>query len=268
MRASVSLLLEMRDVAGVDSSPYLFANSMSSDLRPLRGCDCLRRFAQESGISNPGTITSTRLRKHIATMSQVLNLKNNELDMLATFLGHDIRVHREVYRMSEATTQLAMVSKLLLASEKGLGQWRGKSLGEIEMRGMEYDTEIATEEYDSAGPSRVADDGIATVECDSAGPSRVAGAGEGQLHEEPDEDDPDEPPRKRGKKLKSRRPWTKNERDAVGKHSSVFLEKLQVPGKADCEKIIRAESGLSQRTWTDVKNCIYNQVQKLRKLGR
>ena len=33
MHASVSLLLEMRDIAGVDSSPYLFANSMS-DLGP------------------------------------------------------------------------------------------------------------------------------------------------------------------------------------------------------------------------------------------
>lgn len=157
-----------------------------------------------------------------------------------------------------------MVSKLLLASEKGLGQWRGKSLGEIEMRGMESDTEEWDSAGPSGGPSGVADTEIATVECDSAGPGRVADAGESQ----PLEDDSDEPPRKRGKKMKGRRPWTKDERHAVGKHSAVFLEKLQVPGKADCEKIIKAESALSQRTWTDVKNCIYNQVQKLRKLVR
>ena len=66
-------------------------------------------------------------------MSQVLNLKDNELDLLATFLGHDVRVHRDVYRMPESTTQLAMVSKLLIASEQGLGNWRGQSLEDIEV---------------------------------------------------------------------------------------------------------------------------------------
>ncbi len=46
-----------------------------------------------------------------------MNLKNNELNQLAKFLGHDIRVHREYYRLSENTIQLAKVSKLLLSLE-------------------------------------------------------------------------------------------------------------------------------------------------------
>lgn len=77
---------------------------------------------------------STRLRKQVATLSTVLNLKENEMDQLATFLGHDIRVHREFYRLPESTLQLAKVSKLLIAMEKGrLSDLQGKGLDDIEI---------------------------------------------------------------------------------------------------------------------------------------
>ena len=65
-------------------------------------------------------------------MSQILNLHENELDILAQFLGHDIRVHRDFYRLPSATIQVAKVSKWLLAMEKGLpGFHRGLSLNDI-----------------------------------------------------------------------------------------------------------------------------------------
>ena len=45
-----------------------------------------------------------------------------------------IRVHREFYRLPEETIQLAKVSKLLLAMEKGtIGLLKGKTLEEIEV---------------------------------------------------------------------------------------------------------------------------------------
>ncbi|KAG1934534.1 hypothetical protein F2P79_019774 [Pimephales promelas] len=68
----------------------------------------------------------------MTTTYQMLNLKNNEMDQLADFLGHDITVHRQFYRLSEATIQSAKISKLLLALEKGkLHELRGKTLDEI-----------------------------------------------------------------------------------------------------------------------------------------
>ncbi|KAL4000658.1 alpha-tectorin [Sarotherodon galilaeus] len=68
----------------------------------------------------------------IATISQVMNLKDNELDQLADFLGHDIRVHREYYRLPQSTIQLAKISKLLMAMEKGsVKDIQGKTLDEI-----------------------------------------------------------------------------------------------------------------------------------------
>jgi len=110
--------LEHRITVGVSANnDYLFARRNSSE--PYRSSDCLRRFASECKAKNPNAITSTKLRKHVATMSQMLALTENELDLLANFLGHDIRVHREYYRLPEQTLQVAKVSKLLIAMEHG-----------------------------------------------------------------------------------------------------------------------------------------------------
>lgn len=75
--------------------------------------------------------------KHVATLSQILNLKNHELNQLADFLGHDIRVHRDFYGLPEATIETAKISKVLLATENGsLARFRGNSLDEIEIGGI------------------------------------------------------------------------------------------------------------------------------------
>ncbi|XP_056598321.1 uncharacterized protein LOC130416996 [Triplophysa dalaica] len=130
---ALGLLISRRQECGVlDDNVFLFARPKC--LTPYRGQDCLRIYADQCGAQNPELLRSTQLRKHVATLSQVLNLKNHELDQVADFLGHDIRVHREYYRLPEATTQLAKISKLLLAMEKGsLASLQGKTLEEIEI---------------------------------------------------------------------------------------------------------------------------------------
>ncbi|CAM4572114.1 unnamed protein product [Leuciscus chuanchicus] len=130
---ALTLLISKRQECGVpQDNTFLFARP--SCLTSYRGQDCLRIYADECGAQNPELLRSTLLRKHVATLSQVLNLKNHELDQVADVLGHDIRVHREYYRLPEATTQLAKISKLLLAMEKGsLRSLQGKTLEEIDI---------------------------------------------------------------------------------------------------------------------------------------
>ncbi|XP_060798518.1 uncharacterized protein LOC132900442 isoform X2 [Neoarius graeffei] len=99
-----------------------------------RGSDCIRQFVQCCHVKNPLSLTSTRLRKHMATLSKVLNLQETELDQLADFMGHDIRVHRQFYRLPEGTLQLVKISKILMAMEQGrLAEFQGKSLEEIDI---------------------------------------------------------------------------------------------------------------------------------------
>ena len=62
---------------------------------------------------------STKLRKYIATVSQIGDLSESEFDWLPRHMGHDIAVHREYYRLQESTLELVKVSKLLLAVEEG-----------------------------------------------------------------------------------------------------------------------------------------------------
>lgn len=133
MIAAMDLLIKYRNDCQVSTENiYLFARP--GVLSHYRGSDCFRKFANQCGAKNPEALTSTRLRKQVATLSTVLNLKENEMDQLATFLGHDIRVHREFCRLPESTLQLAKVSKLLMAMEKGqLSKLQGKGLDDIEI---------------------------------------------------------------------------------------------------------------------------------------
>lgn len=127
MIAAMELLAKARSECQVRTeNVYLFARP--GVLSHYRGSDCFRKYANKCGAKYP------RLRKQVATLSTVLNLKENEMDQLATFLGHDIHVHREFYRLPEpeSTLQLAKVSKLLIAMEKGkLSDLQGKGLDDI-----------------------------------------------------------------------------------------------------------------------------------------
>ncbi|KAI4903324.1 hypothetical protein NFI96_015942 [Prochilodus magdalenae] len=152
MVTSLELLIESRENCEVPKeNPFMFARPNA--LSAYRGAECLRQFANECGAQRPHALTSTRLRKHIATMSQILNLEENEADQLADFLGHDIRIHRQYYRLPQGTLQLAKMSKVLMAMERGkLLEFKGKSLDEIEIHPEEVlvqsDVEMSSDDDD------------------------------------------------------------------------------------------------------------------------
>lgn len=142
LKKYIDLLVQSRETVGVlKDNIYVFARVNRGSLSSIRSSDCLGRFAQEAGTEYPHYLTSTKLRKHVATVSQILNLSENELDILATHLGHRIDVHREFYRLPSDTLQVAKVSKLLLAMEQGtLSKYAGKSLNEITMKDIDEGT--------------------------------------------------------------------------------------------------------------------------------
>lgn len=131
MLHALELLVKRREACGVlKDNHYLFARPEA--MTHFRGSDCIRGFAKVCGAKCPESFASTRLRKHAATLSTVLNLTDTEMDQLANFLGHDIRIHREFCPLPEKTLQLAKISKVLMALEKGrLAEFHGKNLDEI-----------------------------------------------------------------------------------------------------------------------------------------
>lgn len=132
---AMQLILDKRDACDVDKdNPFLFGRPNCSAASFFSGQHCIRLFAHLCGAKNPEDFMSTQLCKQVATMSQILSLKDNELDQLASFSGLDIRLHRDDFRLPDATLE---ISKMLLAMEKGtLATFQGKSLDEIEIEGM------------------------------------------------------------------------------------------------------------------------------------
>ena len=137
MKSALDLLTMAREKAGLKDNKYLFANVNSKHNKHYRGSDCLRNFSSRCGAENPALLTATQLRKHLATVSQILNLKESELDVLATFMGHDLRIHREYYRLPSDYLQVAKVSRIMLAMEKGeLHSFSGMTLDELDAKGL------------------------------------------------------------------------------------------------------------------------------------
>ena len=114
-----------------DSNKYFFATTGD---KYLRGHEVLHAIAQEAGLSNPSAMTSTNLRKYVATVSQIIALDKEELEWLADHLGHSIEVHRDFYRLQESTLEMSKVSKLLMAIESGsIHKFAGKKLSDIDV---------------------------------------------------------------------------------------------------------------------------------------
>ena len=134
---AMDCLIATREHAGVNKdNRYVFAAPTRGSLNYLRGNDCLAAVVDRLPLQQPSAIKSTKLRKYIATVSQIVDLNSSELDWLARHLGHDIAVHREYYRLHDHTIELSKVSRLLLAVDEGnASKWAGKKLDEIGIDG-------------------------------------------------------------------------------------------------------------------------------------
>ncbi len=130
VKESVELLIKTREDAGISpSNPYIFARPYYGSQENVRGCDSLKRYAKSCGAKHPENITSTKLRKLVATVSQVLDLKTHELDQLATFMGHDADM--EFNRLPEETLQMAKECRIIFALQNGFSKLQGKPLEDI-----------------------------------------------------------------------------------------------------------------------------------------
>ena len=191
-------------------------------------------------------------------MIQLLHLSDTELDVVARFMGHDIRVHREYYRLPERTVYAAKVSKLLAAVSKG-GAYAGKTLDELDSSaigdvggnlGLSAEGELgdssAIEDLEgdldqSTGGDR-SPDGDLVVQSGTASAAQEREAS----GKHPEEDCPTQrlgPAPKRSRMT----PWTKPEMAAIERQLSKYIADLKCPGMADCKAALRVEPALSRR---------------------
>ncbi|XP_036449709.1 uncharacterized protein LOC118823944 isoform X2 [Colossoma macropomum] len=279
MISALLLLIEKREQCGVcDSNIFVFGQPKGSRYS-YRGENALRICAKESGAVNPEQLRSTSFSRHIATLTQVLSLKNQELEKLAKFIGHDISVRKAYYRQPEATARLAKLCKLILAIEKGsAAELLRESLDDIALPDEIYESDseddfekeceifeqcrarlqIAAQNIwkkqntRSTKTSETACTG-STEPCEEGG---TDSANKEAVKESPVqvENKLDEPRRKCIKK-----PWTIAEKAAVMKHFKKHIYHGKLASVPECQRCLMLEQPvLSRRTTQNIKDFVRN----------
>lgn len=82
---SMELLIKTRQLIGIPKeNVYVFPAPSRNSTSHLRGNDCLATIVKNCPqLKFPNLIKSTKLRKYIGTVTQILNLETNELEWLA-----------------------------------------------------------------------------------------------------------------------------------------------------------------------------------------
>lgn len=110
MQDHMALLIGTRSNVLEDSNLFLFGNPKTN--HPILGYKIVQTHAKLSGAKNPNALTSTKLRKHLATLTQVFNMTSSDIEQLATFMGHTFDVHSRVYYRVCITDYLTTSTKL------------------------------------------------------------------------------------------------------------------------------------------------------------
>ena len=131
MLAGLQRMVELRKGRVSEDSQYLFARIEMCET-PYRGHICLKKLATRAGVSNPNVLKSTKLRKHIATMSQMLEISQSDRQLLANFMGHSDEVHGIYYKLPDTLLDRCKVAQVLIAFNSGRADYRGRSLEEIQ----------------------------------------------------------------------------------------------------------------------------------------
>lgn len=281
MKESIDLIIKHRIEVGVnEANEHVFPRRNCDSLESLRGSDVLRFYAQICGAKSPHLLTSTRLRKHVGTMSQLLNLKEHELDCLANFLGHDIRIHREFYRLPESTMYMAKISKILIAMESGTAhKFKGKSLDEMDIQELYVSDEDEVKQKNTKKNKAKKVTGNAdsenidklTVTSRSCVRNKRINLTNkpAESSSESESDESEEPEYKTRNKSCKRVPWTNVERNAVMKSLGTFIALRKVPGKKSCIECIDESGGvLKNRTWSVVKSFIHSRIQTINRQAK
>lgn len=261
LQASISLLNEKRkDFEMNNTNEYLFP-SVSQSCGHFRADILLKKFAHSCGAKHPENLTSTQLRKHVATLSQLLNLRDHELDALAKYMGHDIRVHREYYRLAEDTMDLAKIGKLLINMEKGnIMTMKNKNLDEINIDEELSELEDNFDDDDDDDPNE--DDPQHNVALQVPRGREIEKC---QWKENGFEQNSTSKRRPRVK----RRQWSQEDLNAVRSYFKGYIHLRKIPGKKDVEKFLETNSRvMKDRSWKDVKYCVYNSFAKSKPCGK
>lgn len=262
MQKTIKFLLAIRETSNFinKENPFLFA--LPNSINSLRGSDAIRKLGKESGAKNPENLTSTKLRKQIATVAQLLNLTENDIEQLANFLGHNKDVHKDFYRLSDSTFQVAKISKILLIMEKGQGhQFRGKNLDE---KDVNVEALVSEEEVneDVSSEDEFQNQNL-DVEIPKSINSKISTKKKKSYRKISTIQNKESLPN-----LKTTSPkyvrvaWTEEERKITTDYFKKNILLKKAPKKQECENLKKKHALLKDKPWKKIKTFIHNIIKK------
>ena len=131
MVAGLKKMVELQKKYVHKGNNLLFARVGKCDT-PYDGYKALNDVAAEAKLQNPEAFKSTRMRKHLATMSQMLEISQTDRELLCKFMGHSGTVHAKFYQLPDSILDRSKVAMVLIAFNSGRGEmYKGKALSEI-----------------------------------------------------------------------------------------------------------------------------------------
>lgn len=240
----IKLLLEKRSSFFNNENQYLFAKPSVNN--PICGYKTLEKYVKSSGAKNPGAITSTRLRKHLATLAQIFNMTENDIEQLSTFMGHTTNIHKKSYRLPDDVYQTAKITKLLLLMEKGTSStYKGKSLDEINLDLEEELEEEPLEIEDQIGEE---DEEILCHNQENVSDKNVTTGQETK------------------KKKRKLTPWTEKQKEIVHQFFKEHIKNKVPPKRKECDELIaKYPEELKNKPWLKIKVFVQNTYTRIRK---
>ena len=281
IRVAMDLLISYKQTLGIESK-YVFPNpnSKKEECLPLRSGDLITKFSGEAGLKHPELMTSTNFKKYTATVAQIVNLTENELEWLCNHMGHNIKVHREFYRLPSAALEVAKVSKLLIAAEEGeVHKYAGKSLQDIDVEHTASALQEGLQTQIPQAPCAISQSSIGTVtegllssqnenDCTSSITSSIVSTSEETSFTADsviDSSVTDEQQQTRKSIPKSKRYiWDKGVKERALTHFREFVVKKRAPGKESCTKYLR-DNNLAI-DWKILKNLVKNSYYTRKKI--
>lgn len=244
-------ILKIRSNFLLKENPYLFGKPGYKT--PIYGYKVIAKYAMSCGAKNPEALTCTRLRKHLATLTQLFNLNENEIEQLSSFMGHTPGVHKNSYRLPDDVYHTAKISKLLILMEKGeAGNQKGKTLDEITLNLEENllsDNEFSDDECTETTQKTKDEDIKEYLPKNRKKIETETKAAEVSL----------------GQKKKKRVliPWTQEQKEVVKFFFASHIKKKQAPKQKECVDLKKLYPDLlNNKNWVKIKVFVQNSYLK------
>ena len=237
MKEKVDTLVEKRDQLGIPKNNiYLFG--IPGYNTHLKAWDVIRKFCEVYQVTN---LTSTSLRKYLATSCQALNFSDKDVGHLARHLGHTKAVHERHYRQHLDVIEIGKIATILHACQRGvLHKQREATLDTMETVDWDLRDEPVDDLQSDGSNEEMPVEPVPTTSGGNERPKRC----------------------KRKPRVLFRKP-TSEERKQILEYFKSLIEARKLPREKECKGFVRQFS--SELEWQQVKGVVHSKLQCLKK---